>query len=225
METIDFSTFTEPGLYLLLPNGEQLALTRRAIEETTHVILADPNAIPTHIRAATEYAPCDICPERDTAVICHALMTTLPFFDDIDRYVSYDRVTAVYRDSEASAFIISETTMAMALQFVTILSLTSYCEVGREYGQYFKGINPLMPLNEIGKAVFQNIYFAVKGDVEKLQEVISEMSQNILHVARCQTERLQLISKGDAFANAFVNTDLITSFVNIELKAFLSGSA
>lgn len=222
MANIDVSKYSEPGLYLLFPNGEELALTRQAINAATKSILDDPDAIPPHIRSAAEYPPCDICPERRTAVICHALMTTLPFFDDIDRYVSYDRVTAVYRDSEEETLIVRETTMANALQFVTILSLTSYCEVGKAYEPFFKGVNPLTPLNRIGRAVFQNIYLAEKGNIEQTQKRITKMSQELLHVAQCQTKRLRLISNRDAFVNAFVNTELITHFVSNELDALIA---
>lgn len=149
-------------------------------------------------------------------------MPTLPFFDDIDRYVSYDRVTAVYRDSEEATLIVSETTMANALQFVTILSLTSYCEVGKAYEPFFKGVNPLMPLDKIGKAVFQNIYLAAKGNIKQAQKMVTKMSEEILHVAQCQTKRLRLISNRDAFLNAYVNTELITHFVSNELDALIA---
>ncbi len=221
---IDITEFSEAGLYLLLPDGERLVLTRDSIEKTTRRMLDDPRLISPHMRAAVEYKPCDICPARFTAEICHAIMPALQFCDDIDRYMSYDKVTAIYREDEDSPLMVNNTTMTDALQFVTILSLTSYCEVGEEYGRYFVGINPLMPLEKIGREVFLNVYCEAKGDRAKTKQIITTMSENILHTARCQAARLNLISQRDAFINAFVNTELIFQYVHLELIKYLDDS-
>jgi len=218
---LDISTFPDPGLYLLLPDGERLVLTHKSLDKTTRAMLDDPAIIPDHVKAATEYKPCDICPMRDSAEICHAIMPTLPFFDDIDRYMSYDMVTAVYREGRDEMFTVCNARMSDALQFVTILSLISYCELGQEYGAYFEGINPLMPVDKIAKAVFLNIYLKSKGDIECIKDIITKMADNILHTARCQTARLNLISRRDAFINAFVNTDLIFQYIKNELRHYI----
>ena len=218
MKPLDISLFETPGLYLLLPDGTRVVLTREVIEKTTRALLDDPDAVPAHVRQAAEYQACSICPERDTAEICHAILPTLPFLEDIDRYMSYDKVTAVYREVDAGYIVVSETTMQNALQFVTILSLIHYCEVGQQYAEYFTGVNPLMPLESIGKAVFLNVYLACQGDVEQATALIDAMSKDILETARCQIKRLRLISSRDAFLNAFVNTELITRFVVKELN-------
>jgi hypothetical protein len=218
MAIIETSSFTDPGLYLLFPNDEHVSLTREDIESRTRAFLDDPEALPPHVRAATDYQPCDICPERDTAEICHAIMTTLPFFDDIDRYMSHDNVTAVFRDAETDCITICETTMQDALQFVTILSLMYYCEVGRKYYTYFEGVNPLMPVPQIAKAVFSNVYRVCRGNIGLLEETLETMTEEVLHIATCQAKRLRLISAHDAFLNAFVNTELIPRYVQIELR-------
>lgn len=225
MLNLDTSAFPDPGLYLLLPDGGRLVLTRESIEKTTRAMLDAPDSIPAHVRAATEYKPCDICPERDSAEICHAIMPTLPFFDDIDRYMSYDMVTAVYREGEEEVFVVCKSRMADALQFVTILSLMNYCEVGQQYGLYFEGVNPLMPVDKIGKAVFLNIYLESEGDIDSIQNIINKMAENILHTAKCQTARLNLICKRDAFINAFVNTDLIIQYIKNELRNYIKKSS
>lgn len=225
MHNFDISSFPAPGLYLLFSDGNRIDLTHKKVEEATQAVLADPNAIPKHVRAATDYKPCDICPERDSAVICHAIMPTIPFFDDIDRYMSYDEVTAVYRENESETIIISETKMSEALKFIAILGLTDYCEVGHKYLKYFDGVNPMMPADEIGKAVFKNILFELHGHIERMQQAIHVMSDELLHTAKCQVARLNLICKRDAFVNAYVNTDLITSFLKQELKAYISSAS
>ncbi len=222
MKQLDIASFSTPGLYLLFPDEKRLVLTREGIEKTTRALLDDPDAIPPHVRKATDYKPCSNCPERDTAEICHAIMPTLPFFDDIDRYMSYDRVSAVYREEGEAYIVASDTTMQDALQFVTILSLMHYCEVGQQYEKFFRGVNPLMSIPSIGKAVFLNIYLAAQGDTERAKAIIDSMSRDILETAKCQTARLRLISARDAFLNAFVNTELITHFVVKELNTCIA---
>lgn len=221
MATIDTTLFPEPGLYLIWPDGTHLDLTRAGIEANARAMLDDPLRIPSHVKAATEYKACDICPKRDTAEICHSNKTALPFLDDIDRYVSFDKVTAVFRDHDNEVLQVISTTMQEALKYVAILSLTQYCEVGKKYGDFFVGINPMMAPPAIAAAVYRNIHLQARGDMGKIQETIHTMQQELLHTTRCQMGRLQLISQHDAFLNAFVATYTITDFIFFELRRHL----
>ena len=214
---LDISSFTEPGLYLLFPDGGRLDLTRKEIEARTRAMLDDPAIIPAHVRAATAYQPCDVCPERATAEICHAILTTLPFADEIDRHMSFDKVTAVYRDERSDTVLVRQTTMQEALQHIAILSLLYYCEVGRKYYPYFEGVNPLMPTDLIAKAVFLNMYSACRGNMQRLEEILHTMQAEIMQTARCQMKRLRLICRKDAFMNAFVNTHSTTELMLMEV--------
>lgn len=225
MPWIDSASFAEPGIYLLWPDGNRLALTRRFIESWTETMLNDPLRIPQEVRAATTYKPCDICPERDKATICHAIMPPLPFTGDIDRYMSYDSVTAIYRDEADNVINVVETTMQEALKFIAILSLTQYCEVGKKYGMYFLGVNPLMPPPDIAAAVYRHIFLAAGGDMAQVSKIIQTMRDEILLVTRCQMERLRLICANDAFLNAFVSTYNITELLFDELDSWISKTA
>lgn len=206
MEKIDFSTFEEPGLYLLWPDGNRLTLTHSYITDCTQQMLDDPDRIPASVRAAAVYAPCDICPERDRAIICHAIKPVLPFLLDVDRYMSYDIVTAVYREVDSDMLTVAETTMQNALRFVCILSLTQYCEVGRKFGRYFARVNPLMPTSDIATAVYQNLFVQAGGDQKVIVSTIQTMGKELLHTTRCQMERVRLVCQQDAFVNAYVGT-------------------
>ncbi|MBT3295294.1 MAG: hypothetical protein HN919_11565 [Verrucomicrobia bacterium] len=223
MDRMDLAQFAEPGLYLVTPAGETIVLTRRLIEERARALLNNPDTLPPEVRAAADYQPCDICPERETAEICHAILTTLPFFDDIDRFMSYDRVTAVFREEAKGMLLIRETSMQEALQHVSILSLTHYCEVGRKYYAFFEGVNPLMPQVQIAAAVFRNMYLACEGDLTILDDTLQTMQAELMQTARCQVKRLQLISNGDAFLNAFVATESTTELMLMEVRDRLTG--
>jgi hypothetical protein len=222
---IDTAQFRAPGLYLLWPDGGRLELTRRAIESGASAMLADPGKIPPHVRAAADYQPCDICPQRDTAAICHAVMPVLPFVDEIDRFVSYDRVTAVFSGEGDAGLRVVETTMQAALQFVSILSLTSYCDVGRKYGVYFEGIDPLTPPQAIAESVFRRLYVESRGDLARVSAVVRTMQDEILHTTRCLTQRLRLISRRDALVNAFVVTHTMTTVLFLTLRQLLNGES
>lgn len=222
MAPIEISTFPEPGLYLLWPDGGRLDLTRARIEACTRAMLDDPTKIPPQVKAATAYRACDICPQRDTAEICHSIMTALPFMADIDRYMSYDRVVAVYRETDSDVLQVIETSMQEALKFVSILSLTHYCEVGRKFGPYFEGVNPLMPPPALAAAVYRNVVLVSHGDVAEIRRTIETMQDELLQTARCQMARLQLISQRDAFLNAFVATHTTTQLLFEQLQQHLA---
>ena len=209
------SHFPEPGLYLVFPNGERVDLTRRQIEEITGTYLSDQNLIPASVKAAADYAPCAICPERDRAKICHAIMPVLSFVQRFESYLSFDSVVAIYRENEHSLLVVCETSMQNALQFITILSLTTYCEVGRSFARYFDGVNPLMPFDRIADQVFGNMYLHLRGDLAALHREAKLMQEQTHCITSCQVNRLRLICKSDVLPNAFVNTH------SLVLKIFL----
>lgn len=218
MAILESTGFTEPGLYLIWPDGKRLELTRTFISAWTEQMLSDPARIPPSVRAATAYRPCDICPERDRATICHAIMPVLPFTGSVDGYMSYDSVTAAYRETESGPLVVVETTMQEALKFIAILSLTQYCEVGRKYAAFFTGINPLMPPPDIATAVYPQIYLAAGGEVGKVEQILRTIRDEMLLVVRCQMERLRLICTQDAILNAFVSTYNVTELLFAELE-------
>lgn len=217
MALIDPSEFPQPGLYLLFPDGHRLDLTEEVIHRTTQCFLDDPTRLPPGVRAAADYQPCRICPKRETAEICHAIMATLPFVDEVDRYVSYDSVTAVYRGHGSAVLHVSATTMQEALKYLSLLSLMHYCEVGRKYFPYFQGINPLMPADEIAPRVFQNLYFDCRGDLDEVGRIIRSMQDEIQVTTHCQMDRLRLICRNDAFLNALVNVHSMAGWLDFDL--------
>jgi hypothetical protein len=212
------SQFPEAGLYLLFPDGDRVDLTRRRIEETTNAYLSDPSLIPASVKAAADYTPCTICPERDRAKICHAIMPVLPFVQGFEDYLSCDSVTAVYREEEGSQLVVAETSMQKALQYITLLGLTKYCEVGSSFAAYFKGVNPLMPIDLIAERVFGNMYLCLRGDLGALQQEAARMQEQTFVITECQVRRLHLISRSDALANAFANTHSVALLIFLTIN-------
>jgi len=223
METVDFALCLDSGLYLLWPDGKRMELTRAYIDTCTQRMLADPDRIPLSVRAAAAYRPCDICPERDRAVICHAIMPVLPFLAEVDRYMSYDKVTAVYREDGSDILNVVETSMQDALKFICILSVTQCCEVGHKYQRYFAGVNPLMQPDEMADAVYRNIFLDEDGDRERVAVTIVRMREELLHTTRCQMARVQLVCQHDAFLNAYVSTYVVIQILFEKLDSCQHG--
>lgn len=219
---LDLAGFQIPGLYLLFPDGDRLTLTHAAIHALTECYLSDPARIPPRVRQAVQYKPCSICPHQDAAC-CHAIPTVFPLLEHVDRFLSYDRITAAYREerneaaNEEGMLHVVQTTMQRALQHVSILSLIHYCEVGRTYIKYFAGVIPFMDPVTMAERVYQNVYWDLRGDEAAVNQLLTTMRSEIDLTVHCQIERLHLICQHDAFVNAFVNTHIATQFLAPEL--------
>lgn len=221
MADINLDRFPDPGLFLLFPDGERVDLTRASIELTRQLYLGDPARIPPEVRAATDYQPCAICPKRDTAEVCHAIMVVFPFLEDLDRHMSYDRVTAVYRGPDSPLLHVEETTLQRALNFLTMLSLLEYCEQGQLFAEYFRDVTPLMPTEQIARQVFLSLYLKHRGDAKAVREVIGRMQASLHVTTECQVKRIRLICRNDALANAFVNLHTAVTWLSFELQSRL----
>lgn len=224
---LNFGKFQQPGLYLMFDDGRFLALTRDFIDEMRERYLRDPSLLPPSVRNAPAYAPCDVCPDRDTALICHAIPTVFPFLEDVDRFLSYETVTAIFRPEPGestgseSLLHVTRTSMQRAMQYISILSLMYYCEVGRAYFKYFAGIIPIMDPLMVVERVYLNIYWDLRGDLEAIHELISKMRSELDVTVRCQMDRLHLLCKRDAFLNAFATTHIATQFLEGDFETLL----
>ncbi|HTQ30086.1 MAG TPA: hypothetical protein VMI53_02655 [Opitutaceae bacterium] len=216
---INTADFEQPGLYLLFPEGKRIVLTRERIKRFAHTFECSLDQIPLEIRSAVAFHACEVCPERGRLIFCHALPATLAFFDELNGFKSYDRVSAVYRGAGCELVCVPDTTMQEALQFVVILSLMFYCEIGKKYWKFFTGVHPLMDPAELINRVHLNIHWHCKGDGAKIEQVLQTFADEIACTCECQVKRLRLICKNDALLNAFVNTQ-----AQIECLALTKGA-
>lgn len=203
---MNLDEFPEAGLYLRGENGVRLDLTNRRIHAEALRCLNDPTVLPPEMKAAAEYAPCPVCPARNSAKICHALAPTLPFMQTVDRFHSHDRVTAVFRPNRSPVLEVTECDIQCALQAVTILSLTDYCEVGLRYARFFDGVSPLISAERLASQVMRNVYWYCQGDLDALRKAMARFEGDLRVTIHCQINRLRLVCKRDAFVNAFIRT-------------------
>jgi len=214
---LKLSDFEKEGLYLLFPDSTRLELTKENIERVADRYWQDPTKIPEDKRKAIEFQKCYFCPHKNKEDICDSIRPILPFLDIVDRYVSYDKITAVYKGSEERLVHIRATTMQDALKYVSILSLLRYNLVLQKYWKYYYGIIPIMGGREVATRVYLNMYWLHKGNLEEMKEMLRRFGEELRVSSTNQVKRLNLVCKNDAFVNAFVNTQLVTQFlINME---------
>lgn len=212
---LSLNDFNEDGLYLVFSDSNQLFLSKEKIEQFASQFLEDPAKVPSSVKKAVDFQNCSICPKRGTGEFCEALRPTLPFLEMIDRYVSFDKVTVVFKEKDSEMLHVRYTTMQRALQYLSVLSLIHYCEVGKGYAKYFLGVMPLMETKEVAERIYLNVYWHCQGAAPKMKEIIEKFVKEIRYTSACQINRLGTICKNDAFLNAFVITQVVTELVEM----------
>jgi hypothetical protein len=195
--------YPKNGVYLHLPDGRLIAITREKIAAFERNLEVHRDRIPAHMKPAVEFHACSICPEKDRAHFCHALPATLAFVDELEGIKSFHNVTAVYRGPGATLVVAPNTTMQEALQFVAALSLMYHCEVGKKYWKYFLGIHPLQRPEEVSARIYLNIFWECHGNQDAVERVLRTFKEEITTISSCQADRLRLIVHDDALLNAF----------------------
>lgn len=221
---LQFSDYEQKGLYLLFENSPLIKLTEKEIENISQKFWEDTTKITPEVRKATDFKLCPICPEKEQEGICYALHPVLPLLEIIDRYVSFDKVTAIYKGDDKNLLYVSDSTMSSALQYISILSLMYYCRVGRKYWRYYLGVNPLMGAIEARNRLYLNIYWLHKGNLEEIEKAISEFKQEIRITSESQIKRMYLICKNDVFMNAFANTHIAAEILSLDMEKALKES-
>jgi len=154
---------------------------------------------------------------------CDALRPTLPLLTIIDKYKSFDKVTAIYKGDDIGLCHISYTTMQRALRYVSNLSLMEYCELGKKFQKYYHGIIPIAGTEDIVSRIYLNIYYIHRGNEEAVDEAILELKKDMTIATKNQLKRLNLICKNDAFLNAYILTNLVTDVLYDNKDTVLRG--
>ncbi len=207
------SRYATSGLYLTFADGRTVVLTHAKIEERSLALLADPAKVPPRIHEAEAFELCTICPKRGSGDTCHAIRPILAVWEHFDDHESFEPVVAVYRGADRPRLVAVETTLQRALQYVSILSLLYYCEMGKNYWRYFAGVHPLMDTEEVVVRVYLNMFWASGGDLAKTRALVTKFNEEITVTTNCQMERIRLFCHQDSFLNALILTQLASEFM------------
>jgi hypothetical protein len=180
-KTVDLKLddFAERGLYLLFPDAARLEITASRVKEATKNYWADETKITPQMRKTVDFQRCDFCPRLKDGGICDAIRPVLPFLATLDKYVSFDEVTAVYKGYRADLLRFSETNMQNALVYLSTLSLIHYCQVAVQYRKYFYGVNPLMNAKQSSARIYLNIFWDKGGDCSQVNALYYRLRRKI----------------------------------------------
>lgn len=217
------------GMYLHLPDGHILDFSQERVRLLAEEYWNNPDKLPQQVRQNDAFKTCTVCPFSGQNVFCSAIKPLLPFLEEIDRFNSYDKVTAVYATKEGLLHL-SETNMQKALQYVTNMAIFEYCEDAKQYQVYFRGIEPFLEMGEAVSRLFLNIYWLHDGDRGKVAEIIDSLRYAVTVTSKNCVERLNLMCSKDAFINAYVRTHilsemLVSGVVDASLEGYFKGKA
>jgi hypothetical protein len=213
---LSLGDYEQEGLYLVFGNSGPLVLTKDNIAQAAKYFWENPRKISSKIKQAAEFQRCSFCPLKKTGGLCDAIRPTFPFLGALDKYLSYDEVVAVYNGKEGGISV-RRTTMQNALRYLSVLSLLYYCQVTRKYWKHFLGIMPLMEAQEIAARLFLNFFYLDKGCMRTVEKALSKFRQEITITSQNQVRRMNLVCNNDAFMNAFVNTQIITQILALDI--------
>lgn len=222
-DDLQLGNFGEEGLYLIFPDGNRISITQNNIRSYFQKIWHDNSVFPPYIKAATELEFCEHCPGKYSGEeFCVAIRPILPFLDEVDKYLSYDKVTAVLKTDHPSIISITHTDLQNALRYVSLLSLMQYCETNRKFWSYYLGVSPLSNQEQAMSQIYLNIFWLNNGDKGKTREAIDVFRNEIRISNECLVRRLRLLCKKDAFLNAYVNTQMSTELLSMDIDNILA---
>jgi hypothetical protein len=201
-------------LYFIFSDQKRVEFCSENVWAFAKEYLDSPEHIPDHVRKAVHFQRCRVCPELNEPGYCHALYPYLAIFDAVDRYPSYEKVQVFYLDPVSNYLSVKKTSLQNALQYVAILSVINYCEIGRQYKDYFFLVTPLMKISEIAWRVYLNAFWLFNGDKEKTTAQLKKFADVLEITIHCQVKRLGLISKNDSIVNAFILTHVLTDMLH-----------
>jgi len=219
-ETINLklSDYLQKGLYLILKDSTKIVLTREHIENTAKEYWNKPDKISPKVKSAVEFQRCPFCPLKGKDDFCDAIRPVLPFLEIIDKYVSFDEVAAIYKEDDNKLLHVGNTTMQEALKYVSVISLMQYCQIGRKYWKYYMGIMPLKGGKEATMRMYLNMHWLHKGNKEEINKMVNIFIEQLRITSQNQVTRMNLICKNDVFMNAFVNTQIATEFLSMDIE-------
>jgi hypothetical protein len=175
----------------------------------------DPKKIPDYVKTGIDFQRCPFCPLKNQNDLCDALRPVLPLLEVVDKYASFEKITAVYKGPDTSIYHVADTPIQEALRFISMISLMHYCQIGKRFWQYYFDVVPLMSGEEIARRMYLNIYWLNKGNQQEIDNTIALFEQRIRITSTNQIKRMNLFCKKDAFMNAFANNQAIIMLLSM----------
>ncbi len=209
--------FKNEGLYLIFEDSTIIDLSKENIDKITEEYWKKSQIIFPSLEKKDAFVKDPICSIRKSGNFCDAIRPMIAFLGQLDKYSSYDKVTAVYKGKQENAHTISYCTMQQALKYVSILCSLYYCQVGRTYWKYYWGINPLMDGRAIAERAYLNIYFLNDGEKSVIESTIKRFKEEMRITNNFILNKIRLIVKNDSMINAIVSALIVTDFLEMNI--------
>ncbi|MFH1653373.1 MAG: hypothetical protein ABIE74_04880 [Pseudomonadota bacterium] len=219
----NMNDFKEDGLYLLTKD-KRLEFTNTKIKGLADEFWNNSAKLSADIKEATEFKRCDFCPLNETGNMCDAIRPTLPLIDQLGGYNSFDQVTAIYKEVGKKELHIADTDMQNALRYISILSLTQYCQKAKMFYRYFKGVIPIMDSDDVAKQIYMNIYWINRGEEKLIQSELDKFKKVLFITTQNQNNRLDIIMKEDSLKNAFAIVHIVSELLSMNAENLIKKS-
>ncbi len=197
-----FEGLPDEGLYLLLPDGQELSLHRDNVESCAQKMWDDPDLIPPPMKKDLRVLRCGFCSE--TNGMCNSLRIILPQIQILHKYQSFDKVNVAIKTNERITYY-PEIEFQRALMFLVNMSFLNYCTVTRNIGPYLEGATALMSPMDIAKLLVSNVLAKTQGDMKAAKQVLVYLSSLVDITTHNKLDRLAQLTKSDVISNAMVN--------------------
>lgn len=197
----------EPGIYFAFDNQKTFAFTKKNVSEMAERYWQSPHLISEQVKNSFKFKRCGICP-KDNSTMCDSVQGLLPIVEMLDKFPSFEKVKAVYYRSDSHPYLIKDTDLQHALAYLGLESITEACVVTKQFKAYFEDIFPFMPVKQVARQIFVNIFFTCKGDLNLTRQKVEELNE-ITHITtQNKIKRLGMIVKSDAFLNTISNLSM-----------------
>jgi len=222
---LKLDSLKKEGLYLIFEDSTIIDLSKENIDKITEDYWKNPQIIFPSLEKKDAFLKDPICSIRKSGYFCDAIRPMFAFLGQLDKYSSFDKVTAVYRGKQENSHTISYCTMQQALKYVSILCSLYYCQAGRTYWKYYWGINPLMDGKAIAERVYLNIFFLNNGDKKTVDETIIKFKEEMEITNRFILSKIRTVVKNDSLVNSVVNALIVTDFLQMNVDEKLKKAA
>ncbi|HON55913.1 MAG TPA: hypothetical protein PLM75_10080 [bacterium] len=208
------------GLYLIFNDGHHIDLTINTIEDYTHFFfdkkLKKSQMLMKH--HDTLFEKCSVC-IAEKEKFCRAIRPFIAFLEEIDKYKSYERTLALYKNKNDDLIYMIDTDIQHSLRFLSMFSVLKYCSAGQKFAKYFYGLVPLMDGISFCNRLYLNIYWINKGNYEIINSEIEAFKEEMDIMLTNLKEKLDIICNNDAYLNSIVNFHIISLILSMDIES------
>ncbi|MBF0206188.1 MAG: hypothetical protein HQK53_04805 [Oligoflexia bacterium] len=176
----------------------------------------NPKYISTLMKKSFIFHKCGFCTGLEQG-ICNGLKPYLPLIPLFEKHSSNEKIIFAKKEKD-KYLILDNIPLSSVLKYIALDSITHYCNATSAFSKYFSGITADMELSEISKRIYLNIYWSSRGDLTFTNQEVTRIAEILLRSTQNRLEKLKLLTKSNAFADAFIYLTLPLQLLNNTLE-------